>query len=114
MAPKGSSTDDLPDVFRARFAGLEEQHSTLRPGDYFHACFGCGPAHPDGLHVRCFKTPDGVESPVPGGPPGPGPGGIVAAYLDEILGGAAARAAGRPAITGELTVRYVKPVPIAT
>jgi acyl-coenzyme A thioesterase PaaI-like protein len=119
MAPKGSSTDDLPDVFRARFAGREEQHSTLRPGDYFHACFGCGPAHPDGLHVRCFKTPDGVESPVLvapryEGPPGTVHGGIVAAYLDEILGAAAARAAGRPAITGELTVRYVKPVPIAT
>jgi uncharacterized protein (TIGR00369 family) len=48
------------------------------------------------------------------GPPGAVHGGIVAAYLDEVLGGAAAREAGKPAVTGELTVRYVKPVPSET
>jgi len=33
---------------------------------------------------------------------------------DEVLVGAAVRATGRIAITGELTVRYVKPVPLET
>lgn len=104
----------LPDAFRARFADLPEQP---RPGgDTFRACFGCGPAHPEGLGVRCFRTADGVASPIviPGryqGPPGAAHGGIVAAYLDEVLGGAALQATGRASVTGELTVRYVAPVP---
>jgi len=54
---------------------------------------------------------------VPGqysGPPGAAHGGIVAAYLDEILAAAAKRAIARTAVTGELTVRYVKPVPVET
>jgi acyl-coenzyme A thioesterase PaaI-like protein len=46
------------------------------------------------------------------GPPGTAHGGIVAAFLDEILAGAVLRATGRVAVTGELTVRYVKPVPV--
>src|SRR6185295_3161071 len=66
-----------------------------------------------------FKTPEGVMSPiiVPGhyqGPPGAAHGGIVAAYLDEVFAAAAARATSRSAVTGELTVRYLKPVPVET
>ncbi|MGH7263345.1 MAG: PaaI family thioesterase [Candidatus Rokuibacteriota bacterium] len=104
----------LPDAFRDRFAGLEER----RPGDEspFHRCFGCGPAHPTGLHVRCFRSGEGIVSLIViprqyEGPPGAAHGGIVAAYLDEVLGAAASTGAGRPAVTGELTVRYVAPVP---
>ncbi|HEV8675257.1 MAG TPA: PaaI family thioesterase [Methylomirabilota bacterium] len=105
-------SEPLPEVFRAYFAPLEEQ----RTAGPFHRCFGCGPAHPDGLHVRCFRNADGVVAPIViprryEGPPGASHGGIVAAYLDEVLGGAAARATGRPSVTGELTVRYVAPVP---
>ncbi len=48
------------------------------------------------------------------GPPGAAHGGIVAAYLDEILAGAVVRGTGRLAVTGELTVRYVEPVPPET
>jgi acyl-coenzyme A thioesterase PaaI-like protein len=54
---------------------------------------------------------------VPGqynGPPGAAHGGIVAAYLDEVLAAAVKRATTRAAVTGELTVRYVKPVPTET
>ena len=110
---------DVPEPFRAVLEGLEEQRYTARTTDAFHYCFGCGPGHPGGLHVRCFKSPDGVLSPVIvareyEGPPGAVHGGIVAAYLDEILGGAVVRATGRAAVTGELTVRYVKPVPSET
>jgi acyl-coenzyme A thioesterase PaaI-like protein len=101
------------------FSGLTEQRLAARPDETFHYCFGCGPAHPSGLRVRCFETTEGVAAPIVvprvyEGPPGAVHGGIVAAYLDEILGGAAARAAGKPAVTGELTVRYVKPVPSET
>ena len=109
----------LPEVFREYFASLEEQRFTARPDDIFHHCFGCGPTHPTGLRVRCFKTAEGVVSPILiprqyEGPPGAAHGGIVAAYLDEVLGGAVVRATGRLAVTGELTVRYVQPVPTET
>lgn len=54
---------------------------------------------------------------VPGqyaGPPGTAHGGIVAAYLDEVLAAAVHIATTRSAVTGELTVRYMKPVPVET
>jgi acyl-coenzyme A thioesterase PaaI-like protein len=109
---------EIPAAFGTFFDDLEDVRSDERPNT-FHHCFGCGPAHPTGLHVRCFRTEDGVVSPVIvsrvyEGPPGAVHGGIVAAYLDEILGGAAVRGTGRPSVTGELTVRYVKPVPAET
>jgi len=69
--------------------------------------------------VRVFKTDEGVLAPVVvprvyEGPPGAAHGGIVAAYLDEILGGAVVRATGKISVTGELTVRYVRPAPTET
>jgi len=39
-------------------------------------------------------------------------GGIVAAYLDEVLAGAAVHHTDRLYVTGELSVRYVKPTPV--
>ncbi|MBI4240294.1 MAG: PaaI family thioesterase [Candidatus Rokubacteria bacterium] len=106
----------LPNVFRGEFQDLEELRYT-GPGTVYHNCFGCGPQHPVGLRVRYFKTDEGVVSPIViperfEGPPGVAHGGIVAGYLDEILAGAAVRHAGRLYVTGELTVRYMKPVPI--
>jgi uncharacterized protein (TIGR00369 family) len=114
-----TTPEPLPEVFHARFAALEEQHPTTQPGDLFHYCFGCGPGHPSGLHVRCLAAEDGVLSPILiaqqwQGPRGVAHGGVVATYLDEVLAGAAVRATGRIAVTGELTVRYVKPVPLET
>jgi acyl-coenzyme A thioesterase PaaI-like protein len=112
-------TSSLPEPFRAAFAGLEEQQPIGDSDRRFHQCFGCGPGHPSGLHVRCFKTAEGVISPIIvagqyAGPPGAAHGGIVAAYLDEVLAAAVKRATARPAVTGELTVRYIKPVPVET
>jgi len=114
-----SARPPLPAPFRERFAGLEEQGRPPRSEDPFHGCFGCGPGHPNGLEIRCFRTDTGVLSPVLvdrrwEGPPGAAHGGIVAAYLDEILAGAVVRATDRIAVTGELTVRYVRPVPLET
>jgi acyl-coenzyme A thioesterase PaaI-like protein len=106
----------IPAPLAAYFASLEEILPAPRPDDTYHNCFGCGPGHPTGLHVRCFKTDEGVASPVwiakqYEGPPGAAHGGIVAAFLDEILGGTVLRATGRSGVTGELTVRYRRPVP---
>src|SRR5262245_9887991 len=100
--------ESIPAALRAYFATLEEQRDRSRPDDPYHHCFGCGPEHPTGLRVRCFKTPEGVASPVwivkqYEGPPGAAHGGIVAAYLDEILAGAVLRGTGRSGVTGELT-----------
>ncbi len=108
----------VPEAFGDYFAALEEQPVAAADGELFHRCFGCGPGHPAGLRVRCFRTAEGVASPIVippqyAGPPGAAHGGIVVAYLDEILGGAVVRATGRTAVTGELTVRYVQPVPTA-
>ena len=108
----------IADAFRTVLAGLKEQE---RPpaADTFLKCFGCGPEHPDGLFVRAFRTEDGVVSPIVvarryEGPPGAAHGGIVAAYMDEILGAAAYRGTSKVSVTGELTVRYVAPAPLET
>ena len=99
------------------FANLEEV-SQSQLGEVFHQCFGCGPGHDIGLRVRCFSGEGEVLSPiiVPSrfeGPPGAVHGGIVAACLDEVLAGAALRHGRRSYVTGELSVRFVKPTPIA-
>jgi len=106
----------LPTPFVERFAPLAEVKFS-GPRSSFHRCFGCGPDHDIGLRVRTFKAEGEVLSPIviPGrfeGPPGAAHGGIVAAYLDEILAGAAVSHTGRLYVTGELTVRYVKGTPI--
>ena len=107
----------IPEPFRAVLAGLAEQQRP-RDADTFLGCFGCGPEHPDGLYVRGFRTEDGVVSPVIisgryEGPPGAAHGGIVAAYMDEILAAAVFRV-DKIAVTGELTVRYLAPAPLET
>ena len=118
-AEAGPSISPLPEPFRQAFAGLEEQRWSDQPDNPYYQCFGCGPKHPAGLHVRSFKTAEGVASPIfiphqYAGPPGAAHGGIVAAYLDEVLAAAVLRTLGRMAVTGELTIRYVKPVPTET
>ena len=107
----------IPEPFRAVLAGLTEQQQP-RTADTFLRCFGCGPEHPDGLYVRGFRADEGVVVPVVisgryEGPPGAAHGGIVAAYMDEILAAAVFRV-GKIAVTGELTVRYLAPAPLET
>lgn len=106
----------LPDAFATLFADLDEIRFS-EPGTAFYQCFGCGPGHESGLRVRCFRAAGEVLSPiiVPArytGPPGAAHGGIVAAYLDEILSAAAVQHDGRLYVTGELSVRYVRPTPV--
>lgn len=106
----------LPAPFVERFAPLPEVKFS-GPRSSFHGCFGCGPEHDIGLRVRTFEAEGGVLAPIViprrfEGPPGAAHGGIVAAYLDEILAGAAVSQTGRLYVTGELSVRYVRGTPI--
>ena len=106
----------LPAPFADRFASLAEVKFS-GPRSSFHNCFGCGPQHDIGLRVRTFSVDGGVLAPIViprrfEGPPGAAHGGIVAAYLDEVLAGAAVSHTGRFYVTGELAVRYVKGTPI--
>ena len=106
----------LPAPFEPLFASLEEIRYT-NSGSSFHECFGCGPNHDIGLRVRTFRGRGEVLSPIViprrfEGPPKGAHGGIVAAYLDEVLSGAAFNHTGRVHWTGELSVRYVKPTPL--
>src|SRR5437762_2629425 len=117
IVPAMTSSSPIPAPFEKTFAGLEEVRFTDEPGTLFHECFGCGPRHEIGLRVRCFRGDGEVLVPIiiPSrfeGPPRTAHGGIVAAYLDEILAGAAVSHTGRIHITGELTVRYVRPTPL--
>ena len=107
----------LPPPFVERFAPLAEVKFN-GPRSSFHNCFGCGPGarhrspRPDvhratGEVLAPIVIPRRFE-----GPPGAAHGGIVAAYLDEVLAGAAVSHTGRLYVTGELTVRYVKGAPI--
>jgi acyl-coenzyme A thioesterase PaaI-like protein len=111
-----SPRSPVPAPFESTFASLEEITYT-GPGPRFRGCFGCGPDHDIGLRVRNFRGEGEVLSPIviPArfeGPPRGAHGGIVAAYLDEVLAGAALAHRGRPHVTGELSVRYVKLTPL--
>ena len=82
-------------------------------------CFLCGHSNPLGLKVRFKRDGDRVYTeycPDEGrvGYHGLVHGGIVAALLDETMGWAAALAIGRMCITAEVTIRYVKSVPVGT
>jgi acyl-coenzyme A thioesterase PaaI-like protein len=108
----------IPAGFGEFFAPYPE-HRLNAVGATFTQCFGCGPTHPTGLRVRAFVADGGVLSPIVvpavyAGPPRAAHGGIVAAYLDEICGAAAMSRGQRIYVTGELSVRYLKPTPVET
>ena len=80
-------------------------------------CFGCSPSNGAGMHLRLrragtrvvarYTVPDRFH-----GAPGIAHGGIVATILDEVSCAAAVFVADRFVVTGELTVRYERPVPV--
>lgn len=79
-------------------------------------CFVCGEENHAGLQTRFYIEDDEVRADLEPRPHHCGydnvvHGGVVAAILDETMGWAAARAITRMCVTGELTVRYLKPVP---
>jgi uncharacterized protein (TIGR00369 family) len=82
-------------------------------------CFGCGQANPAGLHLEfllaadhsvvCLAAiPDTFE-----GPPGYLHGGIIATLMDETMS-KAVRARGLTAMTRQMEIDYLRPVPICT
>lgn len=87
-------------------------------------CFGCGPANPQGLHVRSHATADGAVADWTPGPhhaafPGVLNGGIIGTLLDCHSNWTAAhhlmrrRAAKRPppTVTADYAVRLLRPTP---
>lgn len=78
-------------------------------------CFGCGPDNPTGLGIRVRDGGDGTivctyrfPERFMGGP-GVVHGGAIAAVMDDVLG-TVPLAMRRPAVTGQLTVNYRRPV----
>lgn len=96
-------------------AAAPEQVDLVFPDD--GGCFGCSPTNPDGLHLRFRRAGDEiyVRYTVPErfhGAPGIAHGGIVATLLDEISCVVAVFVLDRHVVTGELSVRYERPVPV--
>lgn len=83
-------------------------------------CFGCGADNPEGLGLK-FRLSDSGKSFVCRfrlskrytGPPGHAHGGIIATILDEAMG-KVNKLRNAVALTSEMTVRYLKPVPLGT
>lgn len=79
-------------------------------------CFGCGLANPVGLRLKFSIAPDhavicdATVSDNYEGPPGYLHGGIIATLLDEAMS-KANRANGVTAMTRQMQVEYLKPVP---
>ncbi len=98
---------------------MPESRLTLTPlahGALNH-CFGCGLENPSGLRLRFFTAEDGSIVCYPhlarrfAGPPGYAHGGIIATLLDEAMS-KANRARGVVAMTRQLSVEYLRPVPL--
>jgi uncharacterized protein (TIGR00369 family) len=79
-------------------------------------CFGCGTANTTGLRLEFSKSAEGkvvcqaVVSCNYEGPPGYLHGGIIATLLDEAMS-KANRAQGVTAMTRQMQVEYLRPVP---
>src|SRR5258705_10027807 len=85
------------------------------PGD--GGCFGCSPSNPIGLRLRFRRHGEAVTTRHAiadhfHGAPGIAHGGIVATLLDEASCAAVFFVQDRFVVTGELTVRYLRPCPV--
>jgi len=93
-----------------------EPQSTLLTHSAQNNCFGCGQSNPVGLHLLFSQTPDHTvfcDALIPEnyeGPPGYLHGGIIATLLDEAMS-KANRARGVTAMTRQMQVDYLRPVP---
>ena len=85
---------------------------------YGNHCFGCGPENETGLQLKfklneesqrfvCkFKLPARFE-----GPPSHAHGGIIATILDEAMG-KVSKLRNIIAVTGQMSITYIRPVPL--
>jgi len=81
-----------------------------------HGCFGCGDDNPIGLHLRFSAERESVRASFIPGPDHQGfggivHGGIISSVLDEAMAWATA-AAGFWAMTGEMRIRFRRPLTI--
>lgn len=99
-------------------SGKAHGHETREIQPTKNYCFACGPDNPDGMHLqftldeerRTFVCHFSLSKRFTG-PPGHCHGGIIATILDDAMG--------KPnklrnviAVTKEMTVEYLKPVPL--
>ena len=80
-------------------------------------CFGCSATHPNGLRLSFDRDGDAIvcRYTIPDrfhGAPGIAHGGIVATILDEVSCAAVFFVRASMVMTGELSIRYVKPCPV--
>jgi uncharacterized protein (TIGR00369 family) len=93
-------------------------HSTRHVNLQKNYCFACGDENPEGMHLRfdfdeerrCFVCHLLLEKRFTG-PPGHCHGGIIATILDEAMG-KVNRLRDVVAVTSQITVHYLKPVPL--
>ena len=93
-------------------------HETHAHKPVKNLCFACGPDNPEGMHLKftldkkrqmfvCrFRLPSRYT-----GPPGHCHGGIIATILDDAMG-KVNKLHNVVALTREMTVEYLKPVPL--
>ena len=84
----------------------------------YDGCYVCGQSHPHGLRLRFFTGDFGQVCTrfMPNhnltGYKNTVHGGVISALLDELLGWPIALQTGRLFVTGELSVRYLKPMTV--
>ncbi len=86
-----------------------------KPEPEYRGCFACGSDNPRGIHLEPRdENSEAVAVFIPDaaleGYHGVTHGGLIATVLDEIMVWSARFAADTAAVTGEMTVRYLKPV----
>ena len=94
-------------------------HSTAYVRLHKNYCFACGKNNPDGMRLRftydedrdCFISRFRLGTRYTG-PPGHCHGGIIATILDEAMG-KVNKLRHVVAVTAEITVNYLKPVPLS-
>jgi uncharacterized protein (TIGR00369 family) len=103
---------------RPNDASPEAGHNTRYMQLQKNLCFGCGTSNPDGMRLRftydeergCFVCKFRLAKRYTG-PPGHCHGGIIATILDEAMG-KVNKLRNVVALTSEITVKYLKPVPL--
>ena len=93
-------------------------HGTKHQKHRLNHCFGCGRDNPDGMRLKFFIDGDSQRTICKfkltrryQGPPGHAHGGIIATILDEAMG-KVNKLRQVVAVTSQITVDYLKPVPL--
>ena len=111
-------TSKKPVAKKSKSARSDTGHSTRDIKIPKNNCFACGPQNPDGMHLRFIYDEErhifvcrfrlGKRYT---GPPRHCHGGIIATILDEAMG-KVNKLRQVIAVTSEMTVNYLKPVPL--